>query len=93
MSIEDLEGMEGVVKSSIEKSNVEAGIDIVTLLADTKIATSKGEARKLIQGGGLQLNRKKVEDVQMKVSADQLLHQKYLLIQKGKKNYYLVSIH
>ncbi|WP_114792134.1 tyrosine--tRNA ligase [Niabella yanshanensis] len=92
MSIEDLEGMAGIVKSTIGKDVIAKGIDIVSLLADAKITTSKGEARKLVQGGGVQLNRRKVEDAQLSVSNDNLLHNKYLLLQKGKKNYYLVEI-
>ena len=90
MTIDDLEGMEGIVKSDIERNKIEAGIDVVSLLAEAKVATSKGEARKLIQGGGTQLNRKKIEDIQHLISADSLLHSQYILIQKGKKNYYLV---
>jgi tyrosyl-tRNA synthetase len=92
MSIEDLEGMAGIVKSTINKEAIVAGIDIVSLLADAKITPSKGEARKLVQGGGVQLNRRKVEDAQLLVGNDNLLHNKYLLLQKGKKNYYLVEV-
>ena len=92
MSIQDLEGMAGIVKSTIGKEVIANGIDIVSLLADAKITTSKGEARKLVQGGGVQLNRRKVEDAQLSVSNDNLLHNKYLLLQKGKKNYYLVEV-
>ncbi len=91
MTIEDLEGMEGIVKSTIEREKVNAGIDIVSLLAETKITSSKGEARKLIQGGGIQLNRRKIDDVQFVVDSVRLLHDKYLLLQKGKKNYFLVE--
>ncbi|HMR82302.1 MAG TPA: tyrosine--tRNA ligase [Niabella sp.] len=92
MSVEDLEGMDGIIKSAIEKSRVEEGVDIISLLADANITASKGEARKLVQGGGVQLNRRKVEDVQLSVNAANLLHNKYLLLQKGKKNYYLVEV-
>ncbi|MGC4231529.1 MAG: tyrosine--tRNA ligase [Niabella sp.] len=92
MSVEDLEGMDGIIKSAIEKSRVEEGVDIISLLADANITASKGEARKLVQGGGVQLNRRKVEDVQLSVNASNLLHNKYLLLQKGKKNYYLVEV-
>ncbi|MCH5689053.1 hypothetical protein LWM68_35250 [Niabella sp. W65] len=67
-------------------------MDIVSLLADAKITASKGEARKLVQGGGVQLNRRKVEDAQLSVNNSNLLHNKYLLLQKGKKNYYLVEV-
>lgn len=91
MTIEDLEGMEGIVKSTIEREKVNAGIDIVSLLAETKITSSKSEARKLIQGGGIQLNRRKIDEVQFVVDSVRLLHDKYLLLQKGKKNYFLVE--
>ncbi len=93
MSVEDLEGLEGVVKASIETSKISEGIDIVSLLADTKIAASKGDARKLVQGGGVSLNRSKVADITFNVNSGNLLHDKYLLLQKGKKNYYLVEVH
>lgn len=91
MSIDDLEGMAGIIKATISREAIAAGMDIVSILADAKITASKGEARKLVQGGGIQLNRKKVEDTQWTVYADGLLHNKYLLLQKGKKNYYLVE--
>lgn len=91
LSIEDLVGMEGVIKSDFSKEKIGAGIDIVSFLAETNIFSSKGEARKMVQGGGVSINRKKVEDEKMKIENSLLLHDKYLLVQKGKKNYYLVS--
>jgi tyrosyl-tRNA synthetase len=91
LSIEDLEGMQGVVKSDFAKEKIAAGIDVVSFLAETNIFPSKGEARKTVQGGGVSINRKKVEDVQMKVDNGLLLHDQYILVQKGKKNYYLVK--
>jgi tyrosyl-tRNA synthetase len=90
LSIEDLEGMEGVVKSDFAKEKITAGIDVVSFLAETSIFPSKGEARKTIQGGGVSINRRKIDNVQHAINASLLLHNKYLLIQKGKKNYYLV---
>ena len=92
LSIEDLEGMEGVVKSDFSKEKIDAGIDIVSLLAETKIFSSKGEARKSVQGGGVSINRKKIDNFQLIIDNSFLLHDQYLLIQKGKKNYYLVSL-
>jgi tyrosyl-tRNA synthetase len=91
LSVEDLETMEGVVKSGFAKAKIEAGIDVVSLLADTGILPSKGEARKMIQGGGISINRKKVEGIQLMINNSMLLHSKYLLVQKGKKNYYLIQ--
>jgi tyrosyl-tRNA synthetase len=91
MSIEDLEGMEGVVKSDFAKEKISTGIDVVSFLAETNIFPSKGEARKTIQGGGVSINRKKIDNVQLAIDNTLLLHHKYLLVQKGKKNYYLVK--
>jgi tyrosyl-tRNA synthetase len=91
LSIEDLEGMEGVVKSDFAKEKIESGIDIVSFLAETNIFPSKGEARKMVQGGGVSINRKKVESEKSKVESSLLLHDRYILVQKGKKNYYLVK--
>jgi tyrosyl-tRNA synthetase len=92
LSIEDLEGMEGVVKIDLSKDKIASGIDVVSFLAETTIFPSKGEARKMVQGGGISINRKKVEGIDFKIDNNLLLHNKYLLVQKGKKNYYLVSI-
>lgn len=91
LSIEDLEAMEGVVKFDFAAEKLNTGIDVVSFLAETTIFPSKGEARKMIQGGGISINRKKVEGIDFMVSSSLLLHNQYLLVQKGKKNYYLVK--
>jgi tyrosyl-tRNA synthetase len=90
LSLEDLENMEGVVKIDFPNAELE-GADIVSFLAASGILSSKGEARKLVTGGGVSVNRKKVDSPDFKLSASLLLHSKYLLVQKGKKNYYLVK--
>ena len=72
-------------------SKIHDTVDVVTFLAETTIFPSKGEARKSIQGGGVSINRKKIEGIDYSVNSSLLLHGKYLLIQKGKKNYYLVK--
>ncbi len=90
LSEEDLESMEGVVKIDFESSKL--GVDAVSFLAETNIFPSKGEARKMVQNGGVSINRKKVESLQFIVDSSILLHNKYLLVQKGKKNYYLVKM-
>lgn len=90
LSIEDLENMQGVQKITYPKASLEQQIDVVSFLADTNIFPSKGEARKMIQGGGVSINRKKVENTDMQINSSLLLHNKYLLAQKGKKNYYLI---
>ena len=92
LSVEDLEGMEGVLKSDFSKEKIKDGIDIVSFLAETNIFPSKGEAKKMVQGGGVSINRKKVEGIELKIESSLLLHHKYILVQKGKKNYYLISI-
>lgn len=91
LSTEELESMDGIVKSDFPKDKLDAGIDIVSFLAETKIFPSKGEARKTIQGGGVSLNRKKLNDIYFSVTDATLLNGKYILVQKGKKNYYLVK--
>ena len=91
LSVEDLEGMDGVVKSDFAREKIATGIDIVSFLAETNIFPSKGEARKTVQGGGVSINRKKVDNEKLKIESSLLLHDCYILIQKGKKNYYLVK--
>ncbi len=88
----DLNNMEGIVKINYSISKLNENIDVVSFLAETTIFSSKGEARKNVQGGGVSINRKKIEDIQLLIDSSMLLHGKYLLVQKGKKNYYLVSV-
>jgi len=90
MSVEDLEGMQGIVKINTAISSLQQGIDAISFMAETGIFPSKGEARKMVQNGGVSINRKKIEDQQFIVNSSLLLHERYLLIQKGKKNFYLV---
>ncbi len=85
-----LQVMEGVPKVTIALSALNEGYDLINLLADTAIFPSKGEARKMWQGGGLGLNKEKISPETTQLTAANLLQGKYLLIQKGKKNYYLV---
>lgn len=92
LSATDLEEIQGVVKVEIDRSLLEEGVDIVSLLANTGIFPSKGEARKTVQGGGVSINRKKVESIELKVTTSFLLHDRYILIQKGKKNYFLITV-
>jgi tyrosyl-tRNA synthetase len=91
LSAEDLENMEGVVKLDYDLNKIKTGTDIVSFLAESGIFPSKGEARKMIQSGGVSINRNKVNDIAFTINDAVLLHQQYLLIQKGKKNYYLIK--
>ena len=89
LSIDDLEGMEGVVKFDMAHS-LFSGAELLNVLVEAKIFPSKGEARKMIQQGGLSINRNKINDPAFKIGTEILLHNKYLLIQKGKKHHYLL---
>jgi tyrosyl-tRNA synthetase len=82
---------EGVPVFDIEPALVTQGVSVADLCAEhTKIFQSKGELRRLVQGGGLSINKQKVDNAELLVSADFLLNNKYLLVQKGKKNYSLI---
>lgn len=86
-----LQVFEGVERFEISREELENGILPLDLLAEkTNIFPSKGEARKMILAGGFSLNKEKLTDAQSPLTADRLLNGKYLLFQKGKKNYYLV---
>lgn len=80
----------GVPQSSISRSELESGIDIIQLSADfTEAFSSNGEARRMIQGNGVSLNKSKV-GIDREVNTEDLILNKYLLLQKGKKKYYLI---
>lgn len=82
---------EGVPQPRIARSDLETGIPILDLLAlKTDIFPSKGEARRMIQNNGLSLNQTKITDPDHTVTPDALLNNKFILIQKGKKNHYLL---
>ena len=92
LSEDDLTGIEGIIKATIAKQDFAAGIDVTTLFTEAGIFPSKGEARKMIQSGGVSINRKKAEDPKLIPVSSMLLHDKFLLVQKGKKNYYLIEV-
>lgn len=88
-----LEIFEGVPQANIDRSLLEAGCPIAELYADhSEFFPSRGEVRKMIKGGGVSLNKAKVEDTEMVVNASDLLQGKYLLAQKGKKEYFLILV-
>ncbi len=83
---------DGVPRFEVAKDQV-CGAKAVDLLAETtKCFASKGEMRKLVQGGGVSLNKEKLETPDRLVTADDLLDGKYLLVQRGKKNYFLIIV-
>ncbi len=82
---------EGVPVFDIKKYILLQGVTIADLCAEhSKIFASKGELRRLVQGGGLSINKIKIENPEMVILSDMLLNNKYLLVQKGKKNYFLI---
>ncbi|MBP9067885.1 MAG: tyrosine--tRNA ligase [Bacteroidia bacterium] len=88
-----LDIFDGVPSFDISSSELNNGISLIDLLAEkTTIFPSKGEARKMLQAGGVSLNKNKVEDIQMVVNLNNTINKKYMLIQKGKKNYFLCKL-
>lgn len=85
-----LQVMEGVPTAKVSKATLANGYDLIDLLVETNIFPSKGEAKKMFVAGGLGLNKTKIAPEKTSIDAQDLLQGKYLLLQKGKKNYYLV---
>ena len=86
-----LEIFEGVPQFKILKSELKEGIDAATLLAEkSSVMASKGEAKKLIQAGGVAINKEKISDPSVRLTTDNLLNERFIIVQKGKKNYYLL---
>ncbi|MBK8873577.1 MAG: tyrosine--tRNA ligase [Bacteroidia bacterium] len=87
-----LEIMDGVPQMTVSKNDLQAGVGIVDLLAEkTNIFPSKGEAKKMVMAGGVSINKVKVADTNVSVTTTDLLRDKYLILQKGKKQYYLLT--
>ncbi len=86
-----LEVFDGVPQFEISKAALTVGINILDLLAvDTQVFPSKGEARKMLQGGGVALNKEKISNIELVVSAGSLINNTYIVAQRGKKNYFLI---
>ena len=82
---------EGVPRFTIDRGLLQSGVQPLTLLTElTNIFPSKGEARKTIQANGLSLNKEKLTDIDRLIGLDSLIGDKYLIVQKGKKNYYCI---
>jgi len=91
LSREDLLSIEGVITCPLERRLLEQGIDVVSLLAVTGILPSKGEARKMVLAGGISINRKKIEGIDFQLDDKLLLQHEFILVQRGKKTYYLIQ--
>ncbi|MBD5207871.1 MAG: tyrosine--tRNA ligase [Bacteroidales bacterium] len=87
-----LDVFEGVPMFEVSKEEIEAGIPVLELLAvKTPIFPSKGEARKMVQGNGVSINKEKFADTNGVIDSAALLGGKYIHVQKGKKNHYLIK--
>jgi len=83
---------EGVPQSEVPLAEVREGIPVLEFLADkTSVFSSRGEARRMVKDNGVALNKEKVKEDYTVTEAD-LLNSKYILVQKGKKNYFLVKV-
>ncbi|MGJ1227997.1 tyrosine--tRNA ligase [Sphingobacterium siyangense] len=88
-----LEVFEGIPQFQVAKADLAAGINILDFLAvQTQVFPSKGEARKMLQGGGVSINREKATDTEESVTENHLVNNKYIVAQRGKKNYYLIIV-
>jgi tyrosyl-tRNA synthetase len=85
-----LDSLKSAPTTRLHRTALASGKTLIDLLAETGLCSSKGAARKDIQGGGIYVNSRRIEDINETISADQLLHSKYLALRKGKKNYHLV---
>ncbi|MDP2339149.1 MAG: tyrosine--tRNA ligase, partial [Bacteroidota bacterium] len=84
---------EGVPQFKVAKKELEAGLKVVDLLAEkAMVFPSKGELRRTIQGNGLSINKEKISDPELIVHRDYLIGGKYIIVQKGKKNYFLLIV-
>ena len=82
---------EGVPQFEISRDELSAGVKAIDLLTEkAAVFASKGEMRKLVQSGGISVNKEKLADAETVIDCSSLLNEKYLLVQRGKKNYYLL---
>src|SRR5690606_14312117 len=82
-----LEVMDGVPQAAATKNVLDGeGLELLGFLTESGVFSSKGEAKKMVQNGGLSINKEKVTDLDFKLTPAHLLNEKYVLIQKGKSN-------
>ncbi len=86
-----LDIFDGVPQFKITINELTNGLSVIDLLADkTQVFSSKGEARKMLTGGGVAINKEKIADANATINATRLINNRYLIVQKGKKNYFLI---
>ncbi len=88
-----LDVFNGVPQFEVSREDLNAGVKAIDLFTEkAAIFSSKGEMRKLVQSGGISVNKEKLTDQDMVIDSSSLLDEKYLLVQRGKKNYYLLIV-
>ncbi len=88
-----LQVFEGVPQFEVDRATIEAGVPAIVLLTEhAALFPSKGEMRKMTLGGGVSINKEKIADPNLVVGLDHLIGDKYILAQKGKKNYCLIHV-
>ena len=82
-----------VPSSEVRKSEFEGeGVGLLDLLAESGLATSRGDARRSVEGGGIYVNSVRQEDPQARVTLDRAIEGRFFVLRKGKKNYHLVEV-
>jgi tyrosyl-tRNA synthetase len=82
---------EGVPQFEVPSADMD--LDVLELLAvETEVFTSKGEARRMVSGGGVSINKQKISGPEQRITSKDFINNKYLLVQKGKKNYFLIRV-
>lgn len=87
-----LDVMDGVPQFELKQTTLDTGINVVDFLVQTTISPSKTEARKSIQAGAIQINMSKLNQLESIISSAHIINQKYMLVQNGKKNKFLIQV-
>lgn len=88
-----LDVFDGIPQFTVSREELNAGINVLDFLAvHTQVFPSKGEAKKMLQGGGVSMNREKLSDVELIVGKEHLVSDRYIIAQRGKKNYFLIIV-
>lgn len=88
-----LDVFDGIPQFMVSREELNAGINVLDFLAvHTQVFPSKGEAKKMLQGGGVSMNREKLSDVELIVGKEHLVSDRYIIAQRGKKNYFLIIV-
>ena len=87
-----LDVFQGVPVYEVSRQKLDNGIQVQELLAEeTDVFGSKGEVKRLVKGGGLSINKEKIQSMETNITSEALLNDKYILGQKGKKNYFILK--